>query len=119
MVREVTGSPGHRAFQVAWTVFALVALYAFLQDFMSPDWRAGIVAPVLLIAFRGAISALPEEGLTRALLWQGALILIPFMGLYGLLDLFFASDIPVWIISPIIILGLWALFFQLVSAEVD
>ena len=119
MVREGTGSPGHRGVQAAWTVFALVALYAFLQDFMSPDWRAGIVAPLLLIGFRGAIWALPKEGMSRAMLWQGALILIPFMGLYGLLDIVFASDVPAWVISLSVILGLWVLFFQLVSAEAD
>ncbi len=119
MVREGTGSPGNRGVQLAWTIFALVALYAFLQDFMSPDWRAGIVAPLVLAGFRGAISALPREGMTRAILWQGALVLIPFMGLYGLLDLVFASDIPAWVISLSLILGIWVLFFQLVSAEAD
>lgn len=119
MVREGTGSPGHRAVQLAWTIFALVALYAFLQDFMSPDWRAGIAAPLVLLGFRGAISALPEEGISRAMLWQGALVLIPFMGLYGLLDLLFVSDVPAGLISLGVILGLWALFFQLVSAEAD
>lgn len=119
MVREGTGSPGQRGVQVAWTIFALVALYAFLQDFTNPDWRAGIIAPLLLVGFRGAISALPREGMTRAMLWQGALIVVPFMGLYGLLDLIFASDIPAWVISLTVILGLWALFFQLVSAEAD
>src|SRR5690606_32947886 len=35
--------------QLAWSLFALVALYAFIQDFMSPDWRAGILAPLVML----------------------------------------------------------------------
>ena len=82
---------------------SLIALYAFLQDFMSPDWPAGLLAPLLLLAFRGVLSAAPEDGMMRSALWQGALLLVPFMGTYGLLDLFFSSDIPVWLISPIVV----------------
>lgn len=119
MITEGTTAPAMRIGQLAWTAVALVALYAFLQDFMSPDWPAGILAPLVLIGFRGALSAVPEDGITHALLWQGALILVPFMGIYGLLDLVFSSDIPVWLITPVIVLGLWTLFFQLVAAEAD
>lgn len=119
MVRDGSTSSVIRPGQVAWTLVALVALYAFLQDFMSPDWPAGILAPLVLLGFRRAIKAVPEDGMTRAILWQGALIVIPFMALYGLLDLVFSSDVPVWLISPVVVLGMWALFFQLVSAEAD
>lgn len=119
MIMERSSSAGVRVGQLAWTIVALVALYAFLQDFMSPDWPAGILAPLLLVGFRGAIMAVPEDGIMRAVLWQCALILVPFMGIYGLLDLFFSSDVPVWLISPVIVLGLWTLFFQLVQAEAD
>lgn len=105
--------------QLACIGIALVALYAFIQDFMSPDWPAGIVAPILLIGFRGAVSAAPEGGVMRAALWQGALLVIPFMGTYGLLDLYFSSDIPVWLISPVIVAAMWMLFSQVVDAEAD
>ena len=72
-----------------------------------------------MLGFRGALSASPEDGLMRAVLWQGALIIIPFMGIYGLLDLVFASDIPVWVISPAIVGCLWLLFAQVIEAEAD
>ena len=105
--------------QWACISFALIALYAFLQDFMSPDWPAGILAPLLLIGFRGALSAAPEGGILRAGLWQAALLLVPFMGTYGLLDLFFSSDIPVWLISPVVVAAIWMLFSQVVDIEAD
>ena len=105
--------------QWACISIALIALYAFLQDFMSPDWPAGIVAPLLVIAFRGALSAAPADGILRAGLWQAALLLVPFMGTYGLLDLFFSSDIPVWLISPVVVAGVWVLFSHVVDIEAD
>jgi len=105
--------------QLACIIVALVAVYAFLQDFMSPDWPAGIVAPLLLIGFRSALSAAPEDGFVRAGLWQAALLLVPFMGAYGLLDLYFSSDVPVWLISPVVVLAIWILFSHVVDIEAD
>ena len=119
MIRERSRLPIATVGQMAGIVIALAALYGFLQDFMSPDWPAGIVAPALLIGFRGALSAAPEDGVLRAGLWQGALLLVPFMGTYGLLDLYFSSDIPVWLISPIVVAAIWMLFSQVVDAEAD
>lgn len=98
---------------------ALIALYAFLQDFMSPDWPAGILAPLLLIGFRSALSATAEGSILRAALWQAALLLVPFMGTYGLLDLYFASDLPVWLISPVVVAAAWTLFSHVVDIEAD
>lgn len=119
MITERLRLPSALVGQLLCIGIALVALYAFLQDFMSPDWPAGIVAPILLIGFRGALSAAPEDGILRAGLWQAALLLIPFMGAYGLLDLFFSSDIPVWLISPVVVLAIWTLFSHVVDVEAD
>ncbi len=119
MVTERTRSPIADPGQLLCIGIALVALYAFLQDFMSPDWPAGVLASLLLMAFWGALSVAPDDGILRAALWQAALLLVPFMGTYGLLDLCFSSDIPVWLISPIVVAAVWMLFSQVVDVEAD
>jgi hypothetical protein len=103
----------------AVVALVVVALYAFLQDFMSPDWPAWILSPLLLIGFRGAISATREGSIARAALWQAALFVIPFTGIYGLLDIVFLSDGPVWLLTPLIVGALWLLFSQVVDVEAD
>lgn len=105
--------------QFAVAGIAVVALYAFLQDFMSPDWPAWILSPLLLIGFRGALSATREGSIGRAALWQAALIILPFTAIYGLLDVVFSNDAPVWLLSPIIVAALWLLFSQVVDVEAD
>ena len=105
--------------QFAVVAMAVVALYSFLQDFMSPDWPAWILAPLLLVGFRAAVSATREGSVARAALWQTAIFVVPFTGIYGLLDVFFSSDGPVWVLTPIIVGVLWLLFSQVVDVEAD
>ena len=114
-----TGVPLAGLGRLAMVALVIVALYAFLQDFMSPDWQAWILSPMLLIAFRGAISATGEGSIARTALWQAALIVVPFSAIYGLLDVVFASDVPVWLLTPIIVGALWLLFSQVVDVEAD
>lgn len=116
---ERTGNPLAGIGQFAVVALVIVALYAFLQDFMSPDWPAWILSPLLLIGFRGAISATREGSIARAALWQTALLVVPFTGIYGLLDVVFSSDGPVWVLTPIIVGSLWLLFSQVVDVEAD
>ena len=116
---ERTGKPLASLGHFAVVALVIVALYAFLQDFMSPDWPAWILSPLLLIGFRGAISATREGSIARAALWQTALLVVPFTGIYGLLDIVFSSDGPVWLLTPIIVGSLWLLFSQVVDVEAD
>lgn len=116
---EKTGMPLASLGQFAVAAAVIVALSVFLQDFMSPNWPAWVLAPLLLIGFRGAISATREGSIARAALWQTALIVVPFTGIYGLLDVVFKSDKPVWLLTPVIVGSLWLLFSQVVDAEAD
>jgi len=116
---EKTGVPLAGIGHFAVVALVIVALYAFLQDFMSPDWPAWILSPLLLIGFRGAIFATREGSIARAALWQTALVVVPFTGIYGLLDVVFSSDGPVWLLTPIIVAALWMLFSQVVDVEAD
>lgn len=116
---EKTGVPLASIGHFAVIALVIVALYAFLQDFMSPDWPAWILSPLLLAGFRGAIFATREGSIARAALWQTALIVVPFTGVYGLLDVVFSSDVPVWLLTPLIVGALWLLFSQVVDVEAD
>ena len=60
-----------------------------------------------------------EGSIARAALWQAALVVVPFTGIYGLLDVVFSSDGPVWLLTPIIVGALWLLFSQVVDVEAD
>jgi hypothetical protein len=85
---------------------------------MSPDWPAWILSPLLLIGFRRALSVTPEGSMGRAALWQAALLIVPFTAIYGLLDVV-SSDVPLWLLSPLILATLWLLFLQVVDVEAD
>ncbi|HEU0309907.1 MAG TPA: hypothetical protein VFR36_01625 [Sphingomicrobium sp.] len=116
---ERSGIAPTRVGQLVLIGLTIVALYAFLQDYMSPDWPAWILSPLLLAGFKAAVAATREDGFARAALWQGALLIVPFTGIYGLLDIMFSSDGPVWLLTPIIVLTLWLLFSQVVDVEAD
>ena len=105
--------------QFALVGIAIIALCAFPQDFMRPEWPAWILCPLLLIGFRRALSVTPEGSMGRAALWQAALLIVPFTAIYGLLDVVFSSDVPVWLLSPLILATLWLLFLQVVDVEAD
>jgi hypothetical protein len=102
-----TAHSSTRYWAVAWTIVALASVYAFLQDIISPDWPAFVLAPLLVAGFRGAVSAAPSDGLTRAILYQAALLLVPFMGIYGLADAAFSAEWPAWVIAPVSVAILW------------
>lgn len=116
---ERTGIAPTSVGQLVLIGLTIVALYAFLQDYMSPDWPAWILSPLLLIGFKAAVAATREGSLARAVLWQGALVIVPFTGIYGLLDLAFSSDGPVWLLSPLIVLCIWLVFSLVVDVESD
>ena len=118
-MNEKSVVPLEAIWQLALTGIAVVALYSFLQDFMSPDWPAWILSPLLLLGFRGVVSVTREGSAARAALWQAAIFIIPFTAIYGLLDVAFSSDVPVWLLSPLIVAGLWLVFSQVVDVEAD
>lgn len=108
-----------RLWVVAGTVIALASVYAFLQDIIDPDWPAWVLSPLVVVGFRGAVSVAPQDSLARAALYQAALLLVPFMGIYGLLDAAFKADWPGWVIAPIIVLGLWMGMATVSEVEAD
>lgn len=103
----------------AFVLIALVSAYAFFQDIFKPDWPAWILAPSLVLAFRGAISISPEDSLARAVLYQAALLIVPIMGLHGLLDAMFVANWPEWVIAPTVVVGFWTLLFLVADPESD
>ena len=108
-----------RPWVMAGTIIALASVYAFLQDIIDPDWPAWVLSPLVVVGFRGAVSAAPQDGLVRAALYQAALLLVPFMGIYGLLDVAFKADWPGWVIAPAVVLVLWLGMATISELEAD
>jgi hypothetical protein len=108
-----------RYWAATWTIVALISAYAFFQDIIAPDWPAWIIAPLLVIGFRAAVWAAQPDGLARAALYQSAIILVPFMAVYGVVDAILKPDWPAWVIAPIVALGLWIGMANIAEAEDD
>lgn len=101
------------------TIIALASLYAFLQDIISPDWPAWVLSPLIVVGFRRAVKASPDDSVIRAALYQAALILVPFMGVYGLVDAATSADWPQWVIAPLVVAILWAGVATITEAEAE
>jgi hypothetical protein len=54
-----------------------------------------------------------------SLIYQAALLLVLFMGIYGLLDAAFSADWPAWVLAPIAVIGLWAAISLIADIEAD
>ena len=103
----------------ASTLIALASVYAFLQDLIAPDWRAWVLSPLVILGFRAAVSAAPADSVVRAALYQTALLLVPFMGVYGLADAAFSADWPAWVIAPSVVAMLWIGIAAISDVEAD
>jgi len=103
----------------AFTLIALASLYAFLQDIIAPDWPAWVLSPLVVVGFRGAVLKAPSDSLLRAALYQAALLLVPFMGVYGLVDAATSVAWPAWVIAPIVVILLWTGVAAIAEVEAD
>lgn len=110
---------GSKLGPAAFALIALVSAYAFFQDIIKADWPAWLIAPALVVAFRGAVSIAPEHSLIKAALYQGALVVVPFMAIFGLVDAVTKTNWPEWVIAPSVVLGFWAALFLIMDAEAD
>ena len=110
---------GTRRWAIVWTVIALASLYAFLQDLIAPDWPAWVLSPLIIVGFHGAVSIAPSDSIIRAGLYQAALLLVPFMGVYLLADAAFSAEWPAWVIASAVVLLLWAGVAIIAEAESD
>jgi hypothetical protein len=103
----------------AWTLVALVSVFAFLQDIIAADWPAWVFSPLLILAFRAAVTAAPRNGILRSALNLAALLMVPFMALFALIDEAFYADWPEWVLAPAIVIGVWMVISTIVEAEAD
>lgn len=104
---------------LAWTLVALVSTYVFLQDLINPQWPAWVLTPLLFVGFRAAVTIVPADSLARALLYQAALILVPFMGVYALVDAAVSADWTPWVVAPVVVVLLWTFVTTISEAEAD
>jgi len=110
---------GSAFWPMACPLLALVAAYAFFQDIIKPDWPAWFIAPALVLAFRGAVSIAPEESFMRAALYQVALIVVPFMGIFGIVDAVTTADWPEWVIATSVVLAFWVAVFLFTDVQAE
>ena len=119
---ELPADPIHtetKHWAIACTIIALGSVYAFFQDIIAPDWPAWVLSPLIVVGFRGAVSVTPDESLIRAALYQAALLIVPFMGVYGLADAVFAADWPAWVIAPLVVALLWTGMAAILEIEAE
>ena len=101
------------------TIIALASVYAFLQDLINPNWTAWVLSPLAILAFRGVVANAPDGSLVRPAMYQAALILVPFMGVYGLVDALSSKDWPAWVIAPSVVALLWVGIAVVSAADAD
>lgn len=89
------------------TIASLLSAYFFFQDLINPNWSAWVIAPLVVLGFFGAVRVTAPDGLARLALYNAALVLVPFMALYSIVEELFKSDWQQLIVVPIVVFGLW------------
>ena len=56
----------------------------------------------------GLVSKFDDGSFVRAIMWQLALAAFVFASVYNLFYIVIGPDWPLWVISPLIVLGAWA-----------
>lgn len=105
------------AFWIA--VAALVSLYAFFQHAIEADWPAWVLAPVSVSAYLLALHNSHDAGNARYFLRLAALVVVPLLALYTVLQVFIEADWPAWVFAPLIIFGFWLFAAFLIDPFAD
>jgi protein-S-isoprenylcysteine O-methyltransferase Ste14 len=82
-----------------------------LHSFKTSSDRTGLHGSSrqpLFLVFAVRFQLHPENSFIRAALYQAALLLVPFMAIFSLIDAITKSDWPQWVLSPVIVLAFWA-----------
>ena len=96
-------------------VVSLAVVYAFFQHAIVADWPAWILAPVVAFGYRFALLHSTQHGRMWVVLALTALIMVPALAVYTLLQKMIAADWPAWVFTPIIVVSAWrfiGVFFE-------
>ena len=96
-------------------IVSLVIVYAFFQHAIIADWPAWVLAPVVAFGYRLALRHSTPYGRMWVVLALTALIMVPALAVYTLLQEMIAADWPAWVFTPIIVVSIWlfvAAFFE-------
>jgi hypothetical protein len=88
-------------------ILSLVAIYAFFQYTISPDWPAWILAPLAVLIYRLLILRGDARGRPRYWLRSAAALFVAFAAVYTPLQWAINPDWQAWVISPLIVWSGW------------
>lgn len=111
--------PSSPLLRLAALLVPLAIVYVFFQELIDPDWAAWVLAPLVVLGFGWAMIGAGRQPLTRAISWQLAMVLVPFMALYTALQYLIPGELLAWIITPPLVLGFWFLIWTVAEAEED
>jgi hypothetical protein len=108
--------PPHRtaslSFQAACAAIPVLCVYGFLQDLIDTDWLAWVFTPLTVGVFGAIVLSCDKLKPACAVLRNLVLVLVPFMGLYSILDDVIMRPWLTVLIAALVALGGWALLWM-------
>jgi hypothetical protein len=122
-LRERDGAEGRLAqgilWPAIWSIASILSIWAFARSAFAADWPAWLFPPLLVSGFWLAVKTIPEDRAIRIALHSAALLLIPLMAAYSIIQALFGMTLIAWILSPVLVIVLWSALLDVADAEFD
>jgi len=119
------GRPVTVARSAAWIAIAaavpLIAIAAFLGDFLPLEWEDWAIAGAIVASVAGAIVTFRRDSFGRALTWFASLTVVALLIIYDVLDAiidpFVKADWPVAVVAILLVAGLGGFLTILIADD--
>ena len=101
-----------------WSIVSILSIWSFARSAFAADWAAWILPPLLVSGFWLAVLTIPEHRAVRIALHSAALLLVPLMATFAIIHFLFGA-LAAWILSPILVIGVWSMLLDVADAEFD